>query len=360
MATIEFFEIVRINISTVIIFFIRIFIDSGSTCCIGTTSIPRNSIRIAIYIVSINWQYFPMLTRVSSSQSTLQMNSPIFNGFKNQLQLLRIQVFFVTLFTTIFQLDDFHTIHRITVRIVCRTSRPAPCNIMEEQTGQIRRAFEILARPLRRIAHLEPIGHVSRYVAIHSITLQVVIAMTQQTVLIHKATAQCILYLVRTASYAHIMFLRWNPIIIELFEPVSIGIGTRIIIPASGILINGTYRCQFSVLIIFNALQSFCAERSSITSIFSCTIKILCEGIGVHHFRNRNSITKTNIHAIIHTCLTCFSFFGLHQNYTECSTRPVNRSRRSILQDRYRLNIIRIQRVKAAFDTINQNQRRRA
>lgn len=360
MATIEFFEIVRINISTVIIFFIRIFIDSGSTCCIGTTSIPRNSIRIAIYIVSINWQYFPMLTRVSSSQSTLQMNSPIFNGFKNQLQLLRIQVFFVTLFTTIFQLDDFHTIHRITVRIVCRTSRPAPCNIMEEQTGQIRRAFEILARPLRRIAHLEPIGHVSRYVAIHSITLQVVIAMTQQTVLIHKATAQCILYLVRTASYAHIMFLRWNPIIIELFEPVRIGIGTRIIIPASGSLINGTYRCQFSVLIIFNALQSFCAERSSITSIFSCTIKILCEGIGVHHFRNRNSITKTNIHAIIHTCLTCFSFLSLHQNYTECSTRTVNRSRRSILQNRYRFNIIRVQRIKTTLDTINQNQRRRA
>ena len=156
------------------------------------------------------------------------------------------------------------------------------------------------------------------------------------------------------------MLLRRHPVIIKFLKPVRIGIGTRIIIPASGVFIKGTYRCQFSVLIIFNALQSFCAERSSITSIFSCTIKILCEGIGVHHFRNRNSITKTNIHAIIHTCLTCFSFLSLHQNYTECSTCPVNRSRRSILQNRNRFNIIRVQRIKTTLDTVNQNQRRRA
>ena len=161
------------------------------------------------------------------------------------------------------------------------------------------------------------------------------------------------------------MLGRRHVFLVVFLEPVGIGMCRSVVVPLAVIIVrSGTiiFRlCRVGILacqIILDAFHSFIIEDGATTGIDVCRIEVSGPIQRVGHVRKLSSCTETHVTRIVHLYFSCLTTLCCNHDYTECSTRTVNRSRSSILQYRNAFNIIRVQRVHVAFNTVNQNQRR--
>ena len=227
---------------------------------------------------------------------------------------------------------------------------------MEEQSRHISRAVVIFACPFIGIVHCCPVCQFSGNLRIHRITVEFVFSVTDQTVLVHKATAYTVSNFFTTSADTQIMFMRRSPVAINFSKPVCIGICTCIHIPFS-LRVGSGNRWYLPCLVIDNTLHYFGTENGTLTGICRCCIKILCELIRIHHFRNLQSICKTDVTGIADICFSGFTAFGCDHDNTERCTCSVNRSGCRILQNWNWFDIVRVDRIHVSFDTVDQDER---
>ena len=245
------------------------------------------------------------------------------------------------------------------IRVVGRVSRPAAGDVVEEETCQIWRAVKVFACPFGWVSDSEPVSNLACDFTVHRIALKIIATMTEQTVLVKEAPADGVLCLFCTSADTQAVFLWRNPVIIEFFEPVGIGISTAISLPFTGLFVHGHCLFQGSGLVGKDTVECFLAEWAWVTCIFGCTIEVLCELIRVHHFRYTECIRETYITIVAHSCFATLATLGCNKYYTECGTGTIDRGRSCIFQYRYAFNIVRVNRVQFPFNAIDQNKRRR-
>ena len=151
---------------------------------------------------------------------------PILDRFESELQLLSKPVLLVLSSTTLFQFEQFHTFHHMTIRVVRHTQRPTTSNVVVEQTAtvrsQISRTVIVCTSPLQAIIHLCPISQFSTNLRISSITLEVIATMFQKTLLVHVVTTYQILNILRTTADRNVVFVSRNILTVEFIKPVSV------------------------------------------------------------------------------------------------------------------------------------------
>ena len=124
------------------------------------------------------------------THTSFQIDVPVFDRFDYYLQLVGTPVLLVVLFTTFFQLDDFHIGSVMSVRVYYETGRPAACNVVIEQSRQVGGAVVILACPFRCIVHSQPVCNLEVELTIQCVAVKLIFAVAQQTKLVQEVTAQ--------------------------------------------------------------------------------------------------------------------------------------------------------------------------
>ena len=109
------------------------------------------------------------------------------------------------------------------MRVGNETGRPAAGDVVEEQTGQIRRTAEVFTCPFGGEVHLCPVGQLGGNLTVQGIAMEFVRSVLQESLLVKQVTAQNISDFFITAADADVMFLRRHILVIEFIEPVGIG-----------------------------------------------------------------------------------------------------------------------------------------
>ena len=144
----------------------------------GSASVPRQRIRVVVGIITVDGQYSPMVFFIVLAQAAFYIDVPVLDRFEYKLNLIGYPVLFTGLFSTLFHLYNFHIGRPVSVGIDNRTSRPAACDVVEEQSCHISRTVIVFACPFVVIVHGNPIGKFHRNLSIQCITLELVATMT--------------------------------------------------------------------------------------------------------------------------------------------------------------------------------------
>ena len=154
----------------------------------------------------VNGKYGPLCFFLCLAHASLYRNVPVLYRFKDELQLVGIQVFLFRLLSTFPELDDFHIGCIVAVGVFYETGRPAAGNVVEEQAGKVGRPFECLACPFGGEVHLRPRGQLGGD-SVQRIPLEVVATVPYQSLLVKETSAQHVGDFVITSTDVHIVFV---------------------------------------------------------------------------------------------------------------------------------------------------------
>ena len=274
--------------------------------CTGCTTVPRQQIGFVVRVIAIDRQYSPMILVVILTQTSFHCDVPIFDGFEDSLQLVGVPVLLVVLHTTIFQLDDFHVGCIVSVRVYYETGRPTTGNVVVEQTGQIRRAFKVFARPFRRIVQGQPVGHLDVELGVQCVAVELVLTVTQQTFLIQEVTADDVCQLVRTAADTQVVLVGRYVLLIEFLEPVRVGesitivaITARVGVNACTIISRVRRVGESTFHISLDVIQGFFIKDRRTTFVGGSCIEVVGEIPRTYHIRQLDGGGETDVARVV-------------------------------------------------------------
>ena len=126
------------------------------------------------------------------------MDVPSLHRSEDEVELLCELVVACSSCTTVLKFSDFHTVRIVSVRVDSRTGRPATCDIMEEQTGEVLRLFVFRTHELGRVFYLCPRSELCVDLAVHSVAVELVVSVTDKTVVLQITGTDEPVYLVCT------------------------------------------------------------------------------------------------------------------------------------------------------------------
>ena len=175
---------------------------------------------------------------ITVSHRTFQVDIPSFQRINDELQLLCKFIFYFLVNTTVFQFIDFHFGHPSTVRVHYRTSRPTTSDVVEEVSFcQIHWLFVILTSPLSSIFHTDPVCQFSTNLAVECITIQLVLTVTNQTIVQQETTTDHPIHLFATTAERKVMLGRRYIFFVMFLEPVGIGMSRTVVVPLTVIIV---------------------------------------------------------------------------------------------------------------------------
>ena len=170
-------------------------------------STPCGGDRILIRVVVVDREYVPVILCVEGIVVTLSTDDPALKRHDLERHLLIESVGLLAIQSSVTHLQDLGPEGIVTIGVIDNVCRPATCNVVEEESGQIRGTLIVLAGPLVVVGEAQPRGEVGSDLTAQVISAELILTMPDQSTLVENSRADVVLDLVRSTTDRDIMLL---------------------------------------------------------------------------------------------------------------------------------------------------------
>ena len=352
--------IIRIQVGGEIVLAVPVVVDAAHAGFDASHAVvPVVVVRLVVDVVGDHGHVFLVVALRESPHVAFQVDVPVLHRLEDQGELVGVVVVLRGAVAAVLQGFGLHAAEQVSVRVIDRDIHPAAGDVVHEQTaalGQVGRTGIVLATPLGRVVHPDPVGELGADFRVDVETVHPVLSELEEAVGILVGAADPVVEPVRSAADADVVVMRGNVAAIEDLEPVGAGVSQFVGAPHSVVLRDGAGRDDPG-RVVLDTLDDVRAERKGLSVVQGGAVPVFVEMDGIHHLGQMDRAVEDDVSGVGDMGLAGLAALGVDEDDAEGAPGTVDRGGSGVLQDGDTLDVVGIDRVHVALDAVDQHER---